>query len=241
MTEAKISESALFVTLTYNNDNIELTKNGFMTLNKRHVQLFFKKLRKNHEKRNKLELFNSMYQLPIKYYTVGEYGTKTQRPHYHAIIFNSSFEDVEKCWTHGDIYIGKLTPASAGYTLKYISKDKTIGKHSRDDREIEFSLMSKRLGVNYLTKNIKRWHKANLYERYYVPIEDGKKIAMPRYYKEKLYTKLERALIGKSLIDKKNKEFADKSYPQVLAEMNKQDKVRMRNAEKNRDNRNTKL
>lgn len=33
-----------------------------------------------------------------------------------------------------------------------------------------------------------KWHRADLDNRMYCVIEDGKKIAMPRYYKDKLYT-----------------------------------------------------
>lgn len=40
------------------------------------------------------------------------------------------------------------------------------------------------------------WHKQNLTERMYLNIELGKKITMPRYYKEKIYTEIERKKIG---------------------------------------------
>jgi len=36
---------------------------------------------------------------------------------------------------------------------------------------------------------MKKWHKSDLENRMYVNLEDGKKIAMPRYYKDKIYTK----------------------------------------------------
>lgn len=42
---------------------------------------------------------------------------------------------------------------------------------------------------------MQRYHKADLENRMYVPIEDGKKIAMPRYFKDKMYNNEERTLI----------------------------------------------
>ena len=41
-----------------------------------------------------------------------------------------------------------------------------------------------------------RWHKQDLLNRMYVPIKEGKKIAMPRYYKDKIYTQLQRDVIN---------------------------------------------
>lgn len=41
-----------------------------------------------------------------------------------------------------------------------------------------------------------QWHKADLENRMYIPIEAGKKIAMPRYFKDKIYGDIERARIA---------------------------------------------
>jgi hypothetical protein len=40
------------------------------------------------------------------------------------------------------------------------------------------------------------WHKNKLTERMYVPMKDGKKIAMPRYYKDKIYNELEKMQVA---------------------------------------------
>lgn len=54
----------------------------YPTLRKRHYQLFFKRLRK-------------WYGKPIRYFGTGEYGSKTQRPHYHFIIFGLKLDDLK--------------------------------------------------------------------------------------------------------------------------------------------------
>lgn len=64
-------------------------------------------------------------------------------------------------------------------------------------REKEFQLMSKGLGSKYVNANVIGWHKADLLDRMYIPLFEGKKLAMPRYYKEKIYSIAERARINK--------------------------------------------
>lgn len=79
--------------------------------------------------------------LPIRYLGVGEYGSKTGRPHFHALIFNSLPVSNQKAlaaatlrkpsspegslmrlWPHGFAYIGEVTPASINYTARYCLK-----------------------------------------------------------------------------------------------------------------------
>lgn len=198
MKEAEVSHSAFFITLTY--ENAKITENGFMTLVKADFQKFMKRLRKlNNEK--------------LVYYAVGEYGGKTNRPHYHAIIFNSNQETISKAWKKGQIHIGSVNERSVGYTLKYISKEKKP-TFNRDDREPEFSLMSKGIGKNYLTNSMKKWHYNDLLNRMYCVAQDGIKIPMPRYYKDKLYTKRQLMKIGQHIQDQQDRENAKGTYQQ---------------------------
>lgn len=41
-----------------------------------------------------------------------------------------------------------------------------------------------------------RWHKADLENRMYCNLHDGKKISMPRYYKNKIYDDDERSIVA---------------------------------------------
>lgn len=176
MREGQRAMTAHFVTLTYNTDYVPITSKGFMSLRMSDVQSFFKRLRKAHRVPH-----------PIRYYVAGEYGGQTLRPHYHVILFNSNPEAIEKAWGLGDIHVGHVSEASIGYTLKYICKEPQIPKHKNDDRLPEFSNMSKGIGSNYLTPAMIDWHHADLLQRYYLPLKDGKKIALPKYYKSKIY------------------------------------------------------
>ena len=68
--------------------------------------------------------------------------------------------------------------------------------HRNDDREPTFTFMSKGLGKNYLTPQMRAWHEADLLNRMYCNIPGGKKCSMPRYYKDRIYTESDRQLVG---------------------------------------------
>ncbi len=147
-----------------------------------------------------------MHDNKLRYYAAGEYGSKNNRPHYHAIIFNVPDSEMFYNAWHlngepiGSIHVGNVSTDSVAYTMKYIDKPSRIPFHARDDRAKEFSLMSKGLGFSYLERpGIQNYHTSDL-SRLYITKLDGHKIAMPRYYRNKLYSeaemKLQTALIA---------------------------------------------
>lgn len=193
MQEEKRAYGAHFVTLTYDTDHVPLTQNGYMTLDKKNVQDFMKRLRKHIHSSNPKH--GTKY--PIKYYCAGEYGGRTKRPHYHLILFNiQSPLDVDRTWGLGNVHFGAVSGASIGYTLKYLDKQSRIPSHRNDDRTPEFALMSKGIGSNYITPEIIAYHTADLPGRVCLSIEHGKIIAMPRYYKDKIYQEEQRQAIA---------------------------------------------
>lgn len=209
--EARAATSAFFVTLTYDTKFVPISSTGCLTFDKRHVQLFVKRLRK--------KVGNS----GIKYYLCAEYGAKIMRPHYHMLLFNvelqaligsrwakfvtyspavflnGRFRFSSELWQYGHITIGSVTEKSVGYVLKYLEKPKIS---DAEDRHREFTLMSKGLGKAYLTQVNVKWHKDWLTERYYTPLSDGKKGSLARYYKQKMYNESERAIISLSTVQK---------------------------------------
>lgn len=178
MQEERRSSSAVFITLTYSTTTVPITTAGYMTLTKTAIQLFMKRLRKAHPK-----------EWPkIVYYAVGEYGGKTMRPHYHMLLYNADIKLIAKAWTDGHVHYGKVSGASIGYCLKYMSKKGKIPMHRNDDREPEFALMSKGIGESYLKDDMVAWHIVRGHERMYCCLQDGRKISMPRYYKDKIFS-----------------------------------------------------
>lgn len=190
--EMAVSQSVCFMTLTYAEE--PLSFNGHATLRKSDLQRFFKRLRK----------INSR---PIKYYAVGEYGSRYKRPHYHIILFNlddfwlpRSHKFAKEVWqggewlleqnsgTPGMVDIAGISMASIFYVVNYVLKSTWQPEQDDDDREPEFAVMSKRLGESYLTEAKKEWHTRELDELpAYVTMPNGTRCAMPRYFKKKVY------------------------------------------------------
>lgn len=186
--------SAHFITLTYSPDNVPISPNGYMTLTKGNgrkqegkkrkescFQLFIKRLRKN--------LTNEARQQKISYYMASEYGTITQRPHYHAIIFSVdlTIDDFDKAWGRGSVHLGTVSGNSISYCCKYLDKPSKLTYNPRDDRVKEYSVSSKGMGLNYITPDIVKWHTDDL-NRNYIVKPGGHKIALPRIYREAIYT-----------------------------------------------------
>lgn len=74
--EAQLHEQSAFITLTYDDDHLPAD----FSVHVKTWQLFMYRLR------------DSLPQ-KIRFFACGEYGDTTQRPHYHALIFNHSFPD----------------------------------------------------------------------------------------------------------------------------------------------------
>jgi hypothetical protein len=184
----KYSHYSQFITLTYDTRHVPISRKGRLTLRPVDLQLFFKRLRKAHGKAHN----NAT---PIKYFAIGEYGGRTWRPHYHIIIFNCKPELIQDAWQKGQVHYGNVSGASIGYTLKYVMKPKKVPQYKGDDRVPEMQLISKGLGLPYLSPQIINYHKQH-FSRMVLQLEEGKLAAMPRYYKNKIYDETTRSLYG---------------------------------------------
>lgn len=163
-----------FVTLTYADAHL-VWRSGISQLCKRDIQLWLKRVRKTGAK--------------CRYFAVGEYGSKTYRPHYHVLLFGDVSDDViRESWPKGLVHIGTVTDQSVMYCLGYIVNGK--GWKMRTNRTAPFSLMSRRpgLGASYLSDAMIKWHRSD--RRNYV-VSDGVKRHLPRYYKCKIFSKID--------------------------------------------------
>lgn len=210
--ELKVSKSANFLTLTYDESSQPfksgdcvvrgsgvLLHDGVVgshgtwfrpSLYKKDVQLFTKRFRKSSEKELVLlgESGIDTSQWPsVRYYTVGEYGSTTFRPHYHSIIFNvapKTMERVTAHWSMGHCKVGSVSAASIHYVTKYVIN--RVGDW--EGVEPPFSLISNRsggLGSSYILKH-RDWHKGDVMRPYVM--QDGFKLPMPRLFKDKIFS-----------------------------------------------------
>lgn len=233
--ELKHSMNGNFLTLTYDSEHLPLTtydtspawaRGTYMTLNKPDLIQFIRSTR--NAQTRMLSRFVKRKQMTkaeakkwkIKYYAVGEYGTKQHRPHYHIIIFNlhpRMQRNIDRSlWTKGQTHWGEVNVKSIQYTTKYVI-DKPIAKEvgENDPRPRPFAIMSKHLGEIYIDKRT-AWHKANaaLYVR------DGeRKMRMPRYYKDRIFTEEERKELGE-IASREQEEFETQKVNSYLEQFN---------------------
>lgn len=122
--ELRYHQHARFLTITYNPES--LPEDG--ELCEKHMQKFIRDLR-----------YASGERLRVFY--CGEYGGKTGRAHYHAIVYGLKLEDeypetknqqgqvlyrseeIERIWDKGTIYIGEVNETTCAYVGAYMLKD----------------------------------------------------------------------------------------------------------------------
>lgn len=213
LNELKTASTAVFLTMTYDDKHVRYDEtSGEQTLCKRDVQLFTKVLRKANAKISPEKL---------RYYTVGEYGTETSRPHYHSIMFNVDpglKNKLPTFWPHGHMDVDEVTHGSIHYVTKYVIN--RPGDYS--GREKPFALISNKpgLGSNYLTPQMIQWH---LDEKRTYTQQLGQTQRLPRYYKDKIFTKAVRARLaaeGITLSDEayhKELQYLEKFHPDPAA------------------------
>lgn len=167
------SDFSLFVTLTYDDEHLPLD----LSVSKKDIQLFLKRLRKKYPSRD------------IRYFVVAEYGDHTFRPHYHGLFFfkqkyeiNSVYQTFLDSWKNGFCKFGEVEEGSIVYCTKYCMKLTPLPY----GRKEVFTLMSKMnggLGFSYLQK-MSNYHLKN--EQFQFVSEGGRIYRMPRYYRNKL-------------------------------------------------------
>lgn len=152
-----------FVTLTYSDPNLPLCVSDpvsaddfgqldsyLPTLQKRDLQLFFKRLRKSGRS--------------FRYFACGEYGSRTSRPHYHCILFDLGLldlklysnkhgfqyytcDELDNVWKLGNVIVTRYEYGTGAYVAKYVQKQFMCDWSDSDPRQRPFLLMSRNPGI----------------------------------------------------------------------------------------------
>lgn len=171
-----------FWTLTYDDENLPWTwedTQPLPTLEPKHLTSFLWSLRSDLDYHSE-DIWRTLYEAAtgrprgsnqeisykIRYFNVGEYGSTTERPHYHLALFNfppclrgltqvnrsgnccDICDRVRRIWGRGIVYSGQLQDASAAYIAGYCTK----GITKKDDERLmgrcpEFARMSRKPGI----------------------------------------------------------------------------------------------
>lgn len=165
------------------------------------LQAFFKRLRyyedqirvkgtisKDQFKRKKQTTQAYFTDKKLRFYAAGEYGERRKRPHYHILLFNlMSTDSIRSAWTFGGVHVGEVNEATINYCLKYIDKDQKSYLFKAFDGIKEFSVMSKKLGSNYIDNESRDYHRRPYNN--FTTNSKGIKIPLSKYYRDKILTK----------------------------------------------------
>lgn len=194
--ERDLNKDNSFVTLTY--DNKHHPKGG--TLVPADLRNWLKSFRKH------------IGALRVRYYAVGEYGEKSERPHYHLALFGwpscavyaspdytrdfcsgcPRCKPIAQTWGRGFISNKPLEPGSARYVARYVIKKMTRpDDHRLLGRHPEFARMSLKPGIgagalDYVVQTIIQY---NLLQEGDVPVtllHGGQQMPLGRYLRRKL-------------------------------------------------------
>jgi hypothetical protein len=107
-------------------------------------------------------------------------------------------------WKHGLVHCGSVTPASINYVTKYV-----IDREDEDEDQKPFSMMSKGLGAGYLDDNA-GWHLGSKWDKHrnYM-LHQGKRTGIPRYYKDRIFSKFEKQLLNLKCQEEEFKRFEE--------------------------------
>lgn len=193
--EIKVQKYKYFITLTI--APIELNK----LINKYNIEDVNEVATK--AVRLMLERIRKDYKKSIKHWIVTELGqNNSERIHLHGIIFTEypiNNEWLEKYWKYGHADTGKYCNArTVNYIVKYIFK--LDPKHKGYIPKI---LCSSGLGKDYITNFAKEKHKYIGKEtKDYYTLPNGQRVALPIYYRNKVFTEEEREKLWLHKIDK---------------------------------------
>lgn len=147
MLESLLHANSSFITLTYAEERYDLVPKD--------LQDWLKRFRR------------AVSPAKLRFFAVGEYGDRTQRPHYHAAIFGHpacyggisnrlrgepcpcpACSVVRETWGFGHVMVARLEMKSAQYIAGYVTKKMTSRDHpGLYGRHPEFARMSLRPGI----------------------------------------------------------------------------------------------
>lgn len=202
--EIRNNKKGKFVTLTFNNESIrdlakEIKLEGY-NLDNEIATLGTRRF---------LERWRKKYKKSVKHWLVTELGGNgTENIHLHGIIWTEeTAETINKIWKYGFTWIGDKN--NGGYvneqTINYITKyvNKTDEKHKEYNSKI---LTSAGIGRNYTERADAKGNKYNeekTKETY--TTRQGTQIALPIYYRNKIYTDEEKEKLWIKKLDEQTR------------------------------------
>lgn len=200
-----------FITMTFDDDNLQDLLEEFGDSEYNYTELVTKAVRRF------LERYRKEFKVSLKHLFVTELGEKNDRIHIHGIICGPKNKDMKlynirksgrknvpvyrcdslaRLWKYGFIYLEGCDEEAISYILKYLTK--LDEKHSWFKSTL---LVSPGFGKGYVNGVNKVWHHSTKDGIWYCLASSGWKVAMPRYYKDKIFSERERSVRTLKMLD----------------------------------------
>lgn len=160
-----------------------------------------------------LERWRKKYKKSVRHWLVTELGHNgTENIHLHGIIWtDNTMEEIEEIWQYGWMWKGKkkingklenyVSERTVNYITKYISKRDNINKEYKPR-----ILTSAGIGKGYMERTDWIKNKFNGEEtREYYKTKTGHKMAMPIYWRNKIYNEEEREKLWINILNKEER------------------------------------
>lgn len=151
-----------------------------------------------------LERWRKKYKKSVKHWLITELGHQgTERIHLHGILFTDfqiTNELLQSIWQYGITYTGDYcNERTINYIVKYVTKIDTDHKTYKAD-----IFCSAGLGRCYIDKANSKLHHAFKGKEtiQYYTLKNGTRVALPKYYRNLLFTQEERDELWTDLLDR---------------------------------------
>lgn len=211
--DLKEHKNGKFITLTFSNESIRILD--------KEIDIAPYAALEGYERDNEiatkamrlfLERWRKEYGKSIRHWMVTELGHNgTENIHMHGIMWTDKpVTEIERIWQYGWIWKGKIVKGklvnyvnaqTVNYIVKYINKIDNVHKTFKSK-----VLTSPGIGGNYL--NGQDWKKNKFNEKKTLEIyrtSTGHKIAMPIYWRNKIYNEKEREQLWLQKLDKQER------------------------------------
>lgn len=193
------NKNGKFVTLTFDEESLKELSDNIKGLTGYELENEIATL----AMRRFLGRWRKKYKKSVRHWMVTELGQKnTERIHLHGIIWTDEKEDIKNIWKYGNVWIGEyVNEKTINYIVKYLSK--TDDKHKEYNSKM---LTSAGIGKGYINRidaKNNKYKKEETNETY--TTRQGVKLALPIYYRNKIYNEEEREKLWLEKLDKQER------------------------------------
>ena len=197
--DIRVNKNAKFVTYTFSEHELQKLDNEIKKLSgyARDNEICRLAVRRYTER------WRKKYGKTLRHWLVTELGhANTERVHMHGIVWTDKVKDIGDIWKYGKIWIGDYVSAKTiNYIVKYVNK--VDQQHKTYNSKIFTSQGIGKEYVNRRDSQRNKYKKEKTIETY--KTREGVELALPVYYRNKIYNEDERERLWLEKLDKEER------------------------------------